>query len=530
MKSGDCLDGRYRILRMLGAGGEGSVFLAVQERIYKFYAVKVMEKKEEYFSKESVELWKRLSHPGLPGIVDILELETKVCVVMEYVEGKNLAEILDQQGLPGERRVISWAIQICEILEYLHRQEPPVVFGDVKLANLILQKDRIVMVDLGSALQKNSRGRRSGTPGYQPPEKTEESGQNRELFLDLYALGKCMEFLAFGGERRRGERGRRERDGISGEFKKILDKCTAQKESERYGSVKECRMDLEKLQRRPWMLSIMVVCTLCVMAVAGETLERDQSAVTAAQQYEQLLWDARNSPAKTQRELLKEAIAIDPSCENGYLDLLENLLEDSCLSEEEDEILRKTLMQSDGDGVSFETRLQENPQGYGAVAYEIGMAYLYFYEGEGGKNYGVSWFQKVLQLPEGGQLEESKKKRCRLYEKIGSYRLELEHGDRTGESGISFGVYWKDLMELFETMDGDRENAALTLYFWQELLVQMMHYKLEFQEAGVTDEEMKNVVNLIEKGTEEMVDLNKAVRERKEQIQNLLKEAKEDVG
>lgn len=527
LKAGDWLDGRYRIIRTLGRGGEGSVYLAVQERIYKFYAVKVVEKREECFSKESVELWKRLSHPGLPEIVDVLETEQELCLVMEYVEGRTLEEVLDQQGIPGMRLIISWGIQICEILEYLHGQNPPIIFGDVKPSNLVLQKDRIILVDLGSSMLLNSKGRKSGTLEYLPPQQ-EQKEVTVDIYLDLYGLGKTLGFLAAGGRKCSNGSDDWNLKGISGELQKILEKCTASKVSQRYCDVRECRLALEKLQSRPWFLGAMVVLSLCVMAAAGETMKQEQNTVDATVQYEQLIQEARNSTFQDQRELLAEAIRLNPSCETGYLDFIENLLEDNCLSEKEDVELRRVLLESEGNGISCEEKLQGNQSGYGEVAYEIGMAYWYFYEGEGGKNYAVRWFQKVLQLPEESFDYPEKRAKCRIYEKIGGYRLELEHGDRTGEMAVSFQEYWEDLMDLFQISEKEAESTAVTLYFWQELLLQMTHYRLEFQNEGVTEEQMKDVAETIETELKIIQDSSKVVKQRKEQIQLLLDVIKED--
>ena len=512
MKTGDWLDQRYRLIRVLGEGGQGSVYLAIQERIYKFYAVKVVQKEQETFSRESVELWKRMSHPGLPEIVDIVETEQEICLVMEYVEGQTLEEVLDQHGQPGERKVILWSIQICEILEYLHGQNPPIIFGDIKLSNLILQKDRIVMVDLGSAVLHSSRGKQSGTREYLPPgEKYWEAGMDR----DIYALGKCMERLLPDSGR------------FSSEMKKIQKKCVSSVEKERYQSIQHCRIDLEKLHGRPWILTVMILLTFSIMALAGEKMEKERLAVDAFARYEQLIKQAAYSSIEEQQELFTEAIEMDPACETGYLNLLEIFLEDSCLTVEEEQEFRKILLESRGDGICFEERLRKNETGYGEVAWKTAMAYWYFYQGEGGRNYASQWFARILELQQDNVLDAERREQCRIYAKLGSYRLALEHGDRTGETEVSFDVYWRDLMGLFRLTAG-QEGTMAGLYFRQELLVQMERYQLEFAEVGVAEEEMQEVKSKIKEEIQEMKNTNKAIREKKEEILKLLEDGMEE--
>lgn len=508
MKSGDWLDERYRILRLLGEGGQGSVYLAVQERIYKFYAVKVMAREGESFSRESVELWKRLSHPGLPEIVDIVELEAEICLVMEYVEGKTL-EMLIREGVKWNvQQVISWGVEICGILEYLHDQEPPIVFGDIKLSNLILRGNHIVMVDLGSAVLRSSKGKQSGTSAYLPGG---EALCEANLQRDIFALGKCMEELL---ESRR----------ISSELRKILKKCTSLEVSQQYDNIKQCRQELEKLQYRPWMLVVMVILALGIMAAAENVMEKEQLAQDVSVQYEKLLELASDSSMDQQRNLLENAVTINPADELGYLNLLENFLEDSVFSEAEEERLRGLMMQSDGEGICLEDRLGEQKSAYAAVAWKIAMAYWYFYDGEGGKNYATQWFEKLLQLPTEA-VEEKKREQSRIYADIGGYRLALEHGDKTGESEVDFLRYWEDLNRLFMMTRDEmtQEEAVIRLYFWQEFLVQMTHYHLEFVQAGIEEKQLQERKNEIKQVVEQIADRNKVIRQKKKEIEEFLK-------
>ena len=461
-----------------------------------------------------MELWKRLSHPGLPEIVDVVEEETRICLVMEYVEGKNLGELPGTGCRVSYRQVLGWGIQICGILEYLHGQDPPIIFGDLKPSNLVWQKDRIILVDLGSALMKNSRGRKSGTREYLP--EWREKDDLPDVELDIYGLGKTLECLLTEGRTR-----------IPGQMLKMIGKCISGNREERFLTVSQCRACLERLQSRRYLLGIMAVLAACVISAAGRTLQMEVQSRDTELLYRELVKTAGESREGEQKQFLLEAIRLDPSCETGYLDYLDSLLEDSVLTEEEDEELCMILSESSGDGISREDRLRENGSGYGLIACRIGMAYWYFYQGEGGKRYAVNWFRKALEVPEEEFGDEPGRRRCRIYEKIGSYRIELEHGDKTGEYSISFREYWEDLMELSDTLENPGEEMV-TLYFWQELICQIFHYRIEFEYAGVPVEQMKDVTESIGKKMGKIEEENRSIRDRKEQIREYLKLLEEE--
>jgi outer membrane protein assembly factor BamB len=138
-----------------------------------------------------------LSHPSIVRIYDYFSEEGRLYLVMEYIEGQNLDQIIEQSPEPlSPDRVLDWAIQICDVLAYLHNLEPDsIVFRDLTPRNVMLnQHERIVVVDFGIAkvFQRGQRGTVIGTAGYPPPEQYR--GIN-EPTGDIYALGATMHHL-----------------------------------------------------------------------------------------------------------------------------------------------------------------------------------------------------------------------------------------------------------------------------------------------------------------------------------------------
>jgi len=202
---GGFLAGGYRLERLLGEGASGLVWLARDTRErglvwaikeLDFRAVPTEERAEALagFEREAGILM-RLRHVSLPRVTDRFSQDGREYLVMERVEGPTLAEILRNRGGPLEEDLVAhWGVQICQVLAYLHGLDPPVVYRDLKPANVMVQVNGPVkLVDFGIA-RRMRPGRAGdttayGTPGYAPPEQYQGRAEPRS---DLYALGATL--------------------------------------------------------------------------------------------------------------------------------------------------------------------------------------------------------------------------------------------------------------------------------------------------------------------------------------------------
>jgi len=207
------LVGRYRILRRVGQGGMGAVYEAEDLRLPgKRWAIKEMsdaaitdpaERAEalDAFDREAHFL-SSLSHANLPRVVDSFAADGKQYLVMEFVDGQTLEELVVAAGrpLPADT-VIRLGVDLCGVLDYLHRQQPPVIFRDLKPGNIMIASDgAIKLIDFGIA-RLFTPGKRSdtvslGTKGYAAPEQYGK-GQT-DARSDIYALGATLHFLLTG--------------------------------------------------------------------------------------------------------------------------------------------------------------------------------------------------------------------------------------------------------------------------------------------------------------------------------------------
>ena len=212
---GSVIDGKYEILTEIGHGGMSVVYLAMDTHLNKQWAVKEIKKKGSGKNDEIVvnsllaeaNMMKRLDHPSLPRIVDIIDNGITIYVVMDYIEGESLDKILAEYGAQPEELVIGWAKQLCDALSYLHSQKPPIIYRDMKPANVMLKPEgNIKIIDFGIAREYKEQSLADttvlGTKGYAPPEQY--SGQT-DARSDIYALGMTMHHLLTGIDPRTGE-------------------------------------------------------------------------------------------------------------------------------------------------------------------------------------------------------------------------------------------------------------------------------------------------------------------------------------
>ncbi|HUN23572.1 MAG TPA: protein kinase [Anaerolineales bacterium] len=207
---------RYRILQVIAQGGQGRVYLAADTRLSeRRVAVKELLINEATqtraqaainFFKTEASMLAQLRHPNLPVIFDYFTSGENTYLVMEYIEGKTLANLMSESplGLP-ENQVRDWANQLIDVINFLHAQNPPIIFRDLKPANIMLDKHgHIKLIDFGIArVFKEVRGPSqdtiiAGTPGYLPPEQYGNS--QTDARSDLYALAVTLLVLLTGIE------------------------------------------------------------------------------------------------------------------------------------------------------------------------------------------------------------------------------------------------------------------------------------------------------------------------------------------
>lgn len=255
------LQSRYRIVRQLGSGGLGTVFLCEDLRLPgKQWAVKQLkppapgrsERFRRTFEREAAVL-ARLRHPHLPVVVDYFEEDDHCYLVMERVEGENLAEHVRRVGSLGEREAFEYGLILVDLLDFLHHQDPPVVFRDLKPENVMRPPDgQLRLVDFGLCRPFLPGGQvdtvPSGSVGYAAPEQWEEfsclDGRS-----DLYSWGATMLYLLTGRKPATVDplpAPANQVPGLSPEGGRILVRCLEATPQHRYASARELKGVVER--------------------------------------------------------------------------------------------------------------------------------------------------------------------------------------------------------------------------------------------------------------------------------------------
>lgn len=205
---GQVIQGRYRIVASLGQGGMGAVYqaehlslnmqVAIKEMIPQFgLGASTLSQLRDQFRQEAVVL-SRFNHPNLVRVIDFFEEAGNVYLVMDFVEGESLSDLIARKGALPERQVIIWAKQLLDALGYCHSQDT--VHRDVKPQNVIIRKDgQAILVDFGlvklwdpSDPRTQTAIRGAGTPEYAPPEQYGGFPGHTGPHSDIYSLGATL--------------------------------------------------------------------------------------------------------------------------------------------------------------------------------------------------------------------------------------------------------------------------------------------------------------------------------------------------
>jgi len=278
LAAGKILNSRYEIVRRIGGGGMGAVYLAkdrnlgeapraVKEMIESHLDDEQHEKAVADFKRESL-LLTSLEHASIPTIYDYFydEISERFYLVMKFIPGSDLSSRLRNSpgGRIDEPTVTEWGIQVADVLEYLHTRPQPIIYRDLKPANLMIDtnNNRVMLIDFGIArwVNKKEKGVTAvGTMGYAPPELFSGQADPR---VDIYSLGATMFHLLTGSDPQdnpllifdfaKNPRPRQINPALSSEMEQLLIRAVEYKPEHRFQSGAEIRdalvLHLERLR------------------------------------------------------------------------------------------------------------------------------------------------------------------------------------------------------------------------------------------------------------------------------------------
>lgn len=518
LEIGSIIDGKYKILNKIGQGGMSVVYLAMNERANKQWAIKEVRKdgtKDYEVVKQGLiaetDILKRLNHPHLPSIIDVIDCDDTFLIVMDYIEGRTLDHWLKKEGAQPQERVVEWAKQICDVLGYLHSRKPPIIYRDLKPSNVMLKPDgKIMIIDFGTAREFKEQSIEDtkclGTQGYAAPEQYGGHGQT-DARTDIYNLGATMYHLLTGHNPSLPPYEmypiRQWNPSLSSGLEAIVTKCTQRNPNDRYQSCAELMYALEhydeldieyrKQQKRKWG-AFLAACSLTAVSLIGCLGFKFAENSTIKNSYDGYLRAASNAATQEEKvDYYRDAINLDPSRGDAWLSLLDVFIDgtgtgDGGLFTQEEDVQMKEILGYTGSGNrTNESYLESNPEAYDEFSFQMGLAYFYYYGEEGNKPMSQSWFETAA---ESDSLEPNKVERAKRFAKIAGYSQGLDTRDLAGDSEVSYADYWDDMVELTsgDLTAIDNEQTALVMY--KEMVYQIYKNALNFRQAGVTEREM----------------------------------------
>jgi serine/threonine protein kinase len=258
------LNGRYRIVRVLGRGGMGTVYLAHHQELDDVLAIKEISGPDtadesyqmalELCRKESKLLF-RLQHPNLPKVTDAFVEDDRFYLVMEFIDGVTLeTKLREAGGRPLDPRLVAeWGLQITDVLGYLHTLDPPLIFRDLKPANIMVQANgHLKLIDFGIARRfqddpsKKKDTALLGSVGYSPPE---QFGQHQtDTRSDIYAFGATLHHLLTGRDPAmqpfKFPPANVLNPHVPANFSALVDRCLALEADKRPSDIRDVAMDL----------------------------------------------------------------------------------------------------------------------------------------------------------------------------------------------------------------------------------------------------------------------------------------------
>lgn len=557
---GQIIDGKYEILTLIGKGGMSKVYLARDQRLNKQWAVKEIQKSARDENDEAVSqsaiaeanMIKSLDHPYIVRITDIIDQEKVIYIVEDFVEGQTLGEILAKEGPQPQERVIKWAIQLCEALEYLHTREHPIIYRDMKPANVMLrtegdnwENDKIKIIDFGIARtykEDNIEDTKSlGTRGYAAPEQFGGQGQT-DARTDIYCLGKTLYHLLTGKfPYDNMDPIRAWNPMLDPGLENIIEKCIQTKPEDRFQSCAELIYALKhyneygeayrKMQKKKLRKFIFSIGAATVFFIAGTACLLTRSQLNNADYDQNILRAEKSATAEERIEYYGKAIDIKPNQISAYTGMIDAMKDDAAFTVEESNILIGKLT------TNAEALRDQN--GYAELAFEVGKLFWYYYDYGNSENSdnqvtrmksAIQWFADAVNY---GDENAAYYQMSKVYAAIGEFNRDITMNVQEASDQGQYAAYWqniKDLLTYIETREDANEFVQLEIYKLSYSTIETYAKKLkadgiEQDDMEAVYEQVTNDINNMETTSDTTGNIQKELKERTSLVEDAIKNA-----
>ena len=519
---GQVIDDKYEILKLIGQGGMSRVYLAMDKRLNKQWAIKEIEKRAKDKNNEIViqsaiaeaNLIKQLDHPAIVRIVDIIDNGDVIYIIEDYIEGETLSSVLETQGAQPQELVIEWAMQICEALEYLHTRKPHIIYRDMKPANVMIKPDgNIKVIDFGIAREYKDQSLADtvslGTKGYAAPEQFGGKGQT-DARTDVYCLGVTLYHLLTGQNPCEPPYEiypiRHWNPQLSAGLEAIIQKCTQLNPDDRYQSCAELLYALHHYeeygaayrarQKRKLNSFIMTACACVLFLVVGVLGLFMRTQTNNADYTQNILQAEKASTTEEKLTYYSTAIDIKPLVMDAYLGMVDAVKDDAAFSTEEETAIKKKL--------NANIASLRGEEGYANLAFEVGKLYWYYYD------YGktatadnqitrmksaIQWFEDAVEY---GSEADDFYTMAKIYSDIGKFNRDITLNIEEASDKGKYAPYWNNMQELVEMISSSSdENEIIELEVYKLTMYSIETYARKFKADGITQDQMNNLFTTV---------------------------------
>ncbi len=512
----------YQIIRLLGSGGDGSVYLVRHSPTEQLRAAKRLKADTIRQRRHELDMMKYLRHPALPQVFDVLEEQGELWLIMEYINGRPLSALEKEEPAPA--MFFSIARQLSDVLLYLHTRKTAILHLDIKPSNIILRPDgRLGLIDFGAAVRAvptRGKGVCFGTPGFAAPEQSDPDAIP-DSRADIYGVGAVLYYCLYREipklpacrARMQTDRTRWRRS-----LGPLLLRCLETDKEKRFSDTRALcaavrraeRRCIARFRRRRGCVALMFLLSALIFAAAnmgGKGRGGVESAETR-KEYRTLLEQADGLGFEQAVSCYEQAIALCPEDAAWCERLLDRIDADYLFSQSEEETLKKLVFSApQGQTETADDLLAQSSPEYGALAYRIGLAYWYFYEGAGGKSAAAKWFRRAIEsqdMQDDSSDAEPKGNApkwlssARIHARIGSYYETLGKRDADGRQQTDLGTYWADLTELWGLENLSDESIGVRCEIAKELLSVLVMRTHELNKQGIKPEQLQETLASIE--------------------------------
>lgn len=520
-KIGTLLAGKYEILTEIGRGGMGVVYLAMDHRLNRNWAIKEVPRTVKGRNNETVvqslltetNMMKKLDHPALPRIVDIIETSDTISVVMDYIPGESMDKVLQKEGPQPEETVVDYGKQLCDVLGYLHSRVPPIIYRDMKPSNIMVLDGRLRIIDFGIAreykAEKSSDTINLGTKGYAAPEQFLRNEQT-DARTDIYALGITLYQMVTGKNPNeiiiQKYPIRYWNPSLSAGLESIIQKCTEELPEDRFQSCAELMYALEnyknygsehtKAIRKKFNRFIAVLSASVLLLGSGALFARLEKNEAEANYQAAISAAKKETDHDTCLALYERALSYAPTSYEAYQGMVDTSKRDDGAFSLAEEQRLLSLFNANLDG------LQASPEEYVDICFNIGKLYWFYYDYGGSiltrTTNAIPWFTDVVDFCDENGLDYSHYGMAQIYRDIGIFNRDYSMNIQEASGSGTYAEYWKNLTALRDYLAADGTEEELVQWEGYRFIVYSLEtYMTKFRSDDITREQLETMCNNI---------------------------------